>query len=133
MPSRKFSPWQKIAALAPLLFVASFLPGEIMVRCHVDGLLRPAPCCAHPEQAGDSGPAFKVRDCCDREARTTQRAVSEAVRATDEQIYHAVSALCPTAGALAAQARDLAGWSAQRDGPAREGPSIILVKHAFLI
>jgi len=35
--------------------------------------------------------------------------------------------------ALAAQARDLAGWSAQRDGPAREGPSIILFKHAFLI
>lgn len=133
MSSRKFSPWQKIAALAPLLFAATFLPRENMVRCHIDGLLHPAPCSTHPDEAGDSGPALKVRDCCDREATTAQLPVAEAVGATDDlDVSNAVSAPCAAAGA-ATKVRDRRAWSAQRDGPARNAPSIVLVKHAFLI
>ena len=126
-------PWQKIAALAPLLFATAFLPHEDMVRCHVDGLLRPAPCAPHPDETGDSGPALRLRDCCDREATTAQPPVAEAVRATDDlHISNALSAPAPAAGA-AAQRQDRVAWSAQRDGPARNGPSIVLVKQAFLI
>ena len=78
--------------------MAVVLPGEVMVRCHLDGLLRPAPCCSHEEEPGDSGPAFEARDCCDREVTATDRPVSEAVRATDGgQI--AIAAFTPHAGA----------------------------------
>ena len=83
MSARRFSLWQKLVALAPLLLVGVVLPGEVMVRCHLDGLLRPAPCCSHDPAPGASGPAFEARDCCDREVTATDRPVSEAVRATD--------------------------------------------------
>jgi hypothetical protein len=132
--SRRFAFWQKVVALAPLLLVAVYLPGELMVRCHVDGLLRPAPCCSHEVDAGDSGPALKVRDCCDREVTATHRPVSEAVRAPDnEPIAAAALAAVPAGRAASSWPPARAAWAAQRHGPAREGPPIIVIKHAFLI
>ena len=134
MTSRRFSLWQKLVALAPLLLLAVVLPGEVMVRCHLDGLLRPAPCCSHDPEPGDSGPAFEARDCCDREVTATDRPVSEAVRATDGgQI--ATGAFTPHAGAgaLLIVPPNHGGWAAQRYGPTRGGPPIVLLKHAFLI
>jgi len=132
--SRRFSVWQKVAALAPLLFLAVCLPGEIMVRCHMDGLLRPAPCCVHESPRADAGPALKARDCCDREVTAAHRPVFEAARATgDEHISLAALMPCMTGPADAASPRVQAGGFLQRHGPAREGPSIVLAKHAFLI
>jgi hypothetical protein len=132
--SRRFSLWQKLVALAPLLLLAVVLPGEIMVRCHLDGLLRPAPCCSHQPAPADCGPAFEARDCCDREVTATDRPVSEVVRATDGgQI--AAAAFMPRvgAGALLVAPANHSGWAAQRYGPMRGGPPIVLVKRAFLI
>jgi hypothetical protein len=132
--SRRFALWQKLVALAPLLLVGVVLPGEVMVRCHLDGLLRPAPCCSHEEAPGDSGPAVEARDCCDREVTATDRPVSEAVRATDGgQIASAAFTPHSGAGALLMAPANHGGRAAQRYGPVRGGPPIILVKHAFLI
>ena len=134
MTSPRFSLWQKLVALAPLLLLAVVVPGEVMVRCHLDGLLRPAPCCSHEEEPGDSGPAFEARDCCDREITATDRPVSEAVRAGDGgQIARAAVMPQGGAGALGVAPANHAGGAAQRYGPARGGPPIVLLKHAFLI
>jgi hypothetical protein len=123
-----------MVALAPLLLVTLYLPGEIMVRCHEDGLLRPAPCCAHDEAGGDSGPAFEQRNCCDRELTATHRPVSEATRASDDQqICVTFLTALPGAGAVPIGPPDGARAAARRHGPSRGGPSIVLVKHAFLI
>ena len=134
MIPRRFSLCQKLVALAPLLLLAVVLPGEVMVRCHLDGLLRPAPCCSHDPAPGDSGPAFEARDCCDREVTATDRPVSEAVRATGGgQIVSAALTPHGGAGALRVAPANHSGWAAQRYGPARHGPPIVLVKQAFLI
>ena len=134
MNSPRFAAWQKLVALAPLLLLAVVLPGEVMVRCHLDGLLRPAPCCSHDELPGASGPAFEARDCCDREVTATDRPVSEAVRATDgEQIATAAFTPHRGAAALVVAPANQGGWAARRYGPTRGGPPIVLVKHAFLI
>jgi hypothetical protein len=130
----RFSLWQKLVALAPLVLVGVVWPGEVMVRCHLDGLLRPAPCCVHDPAPGNSGPAFETRDCCDREVTATDRPVSEAVRATDGgQIASAAFTPHAGAGALRAAPVNHRGWAAQRYGPVRRGPPIVLAKHAFLI
>jgi len=132
--SRQFSLWQKLVAVAPLLLLAVVVPGEVMVRCHLDGLLRPAPCCDHDEAPGDSDPAFETRDCCDREVTATDRPVSEAARATDGgQIASAAFAPHAGAGALLVAPVNHGSWAAQRYGPTRGGPPIVLLKHAFLI
>lgn len=134
MISRRFSAWRKIAALAPLLLVFVCLPGELMVRCHMDGMLRAAPCCAHEGELGDSGPAFKARDCCDREVTSGQQRVFEVPPVTDhEQISIAALTLCAVAGAVVVARDPDVDGAAKRYGPVREGPSIVLAKHAFLI
>jgi hypothetical protein len=130
--SRRFSLWQKLVALAPLLVLAACLPGEIMVRCHVDGLLRPAPCCEHEQEPQDEGPAFEDRDCCDRELNARERPVLEARVIDGAQLSPA--AVTPAASwASAFPLEDRGARALQRYGPAREGPSIVLAKHAFLI
>jgi hypothetical protein len=132
--SRRFATWQKMVALAPLLLVAVCLPGRLMARCHVDGLLHPAPCCSHEEEPGDAGPAFEARDCCDREITLSQRPVFEAVRASDSERI-AIAALAPWTSSTAVVASPAIQVSRAllRYGPARQGPPIVLAKHAFLI
>ena len=132
--SRRFSAWQKLMALAPLLLVAVYLPGGVMMRCRIDGLLRPPSCCPLLGEPRAPGPALNAGDCCDPEVAQTQRPVSEAVRASDdEQISIAAFAPSATPVAVAAPPRGDAGWASGPHGPARGAPPIILVKHAFLI
>ncbi len=138
MSSRQFSLWQKLVALAPLLLVAAYLPGEIMVRCHIDGSLRAGPCCDHVQepgdQPGDAGPAFRDANCCDRELTAKYRPVLEAVRAGgDELLSVAALAPCLGAGIVAAAPPPRPMRAAQASGPPRGGPDIVLGKHAFLI
>jgi hypothetical protein len=132
--SHRLPAWQTIVALAPLLVVAVSLPGELMVRCHLDGLLRPAPCCAHENEPPDPGPAFEQRDCCDREITATNRPLFDTPRATGGG-HIPITAFTPAAASVAGVAMPALGrhWTLQRQGPAREGPPLVLVKHAFLI
>lgn len=134
MISRRFSAWQKVVALAPLLLVAVYLPGEMMLRCRMDGTLRPACCCPPADAPRDSGPAVKAQDCCDRELTQSQRPVVDATRAARSDLV-ATTAAAPVATpvAVAFVPTSRFDWATQRYGPAREGPPLVLVKHAFLI
>jgi hypothetical protein len=134
--SRRFSLWQKVVALAPLLLLAVYLPGEMMLRCRIDGLLRPVCCCSHEaERAPANGPVVKAQDCCTREISASARPVVEAARHSTPDVTWAAS----VAPALAIACSTLAG-STQSDrqawpfhGPPCEGPPLVLLKHAFLI
>jgi hypothetical protein len=122
-------------ALAPLLLLTVYLPGEMMLRCRIDGLLRPACCCAHDaEPAQESGgPVVKAQDCCAREMSTNDRPVVEPdQRAADPVVAPpSILAVLPNTSPLAEADRSALTFLAH--GPPREGPPIVLLKHAFLI
>src|SRR5581483_3396473 len=82
MISRRFSVWQKLVALAPLLLLAVYLPGQMMLRCRIDGHVSPVCCCPPDEESQDTGPVVKAQDCCDRELTASQRPVVEADQQT---------------------------------------------------
>jgi len=132
MTSRRFSAWQKVVALAPLLLLAVYLPGQMMLRCRVDGHLRPACCCLQAEETQETGPVVKAQDCCDRELSVNQRpAVEPDQRAGDQVRAPLPVAVLAIASRLAEPDRVDLTWQAH--GPPREGPPIVLLKHAFLI
>ena len=133
MIPRRFALWQKVVALAPLP-LAVFLPGEMMLRCRIDGLLRPACCCPTSEAPQAAGPTVEAQDCCDREITGSARPVVEAARRAEPGLLPAFALLPAVTTAVA----DLPAGNrhvptAQRYGPAREGPPLVLLKHAFLI
>ena len=133
--SRRFSVWRKVVALAPLLLLAVYLPGQSMLRCRIDGLLRSACCCPQNTDAPDTGPVVKAQDCCDREDAVNERPAVEATRSAAGDLSPAISySLLPSFVSLVPTGRALAAKRAwQRHGPPREGPTIVLLKHAFLI
>ena len=102
MISRRVSLWQKAVAFAPALLLVVYLPGETLLRCQIDGMLRAACCCPQEAETQSAGPVVKAADCCNTEV--TQNTPLEA------------------------RDRD---W--QRHGPPRDGPPLVLLKHAFLI
>ena len=134
MISRRFALWQKVVALAPLLLVAVELPGEMMLRCRFDGMLRAACCCPQGEAPDDAGPTVAAQDCCDREITGSPRPVVEAAHRTEPGMLPVVALIPADAQVMAgAPGADRRPPTAQRYGPAREGPPIVLLKHAFLI
>ena len=108
--------------------------GEMMMRCRFDGVLRPACCCPHADEAQDSGPVVKAQDCCDSELSASVRPVVEAARRADPGPVAWASAATPVAGhAIETSPPRPAAWATQRYGPARGAPPIVLAQHAFLI
>jgi hypothetical protein len=134
--SRRFSAWQKLAALAPLLLVAVYLPAEMMLRCRIDGLLRPACCCPADAEAQQAGPVVQAQDCCDRELTGSARPVVAVSRAASEtDIVWASAAVLLPFDSLSFSFAPPRGpdWAWQAHGTPREGPPLVLLKHAFLI
>jgi hypothetical protein len=130
--SRRFSVWQKVVALAPLLLLAVYLPGQMMLRCRIDGHLRPVCCCPQDEKAQDTGPVVKAQDCCDRELTVNERPLVEPDQRAAELVLAPPSvAVLPITTPLADSDRSALTWQAH--GPPREGPLLVLLKHAFLI
>ena len=134
MIRRRFSPWQKAVALAPVLLLLVYLPGQMLLRCRIDGLLRSACCCPHETESQSSQPVVKAQDCCDREVTQNQRPAAEAARAPARDAARVVVVALVTAPALllAEATRQLDGL-VQRHGPTREGPRLVLLKQSFLI
>lgn len=130
--------WQKLVALAPLLLLVVYLPGEMMMRCRFDGLLRPACCCpqggqAQVADARDAG-TVKAQDCCDQVLSASERPVVEAARRADPGPITWAWVATPVASpVIEASPPRAPAWAAQRYGPARGGPPIVLVKQSFLI
>src|SRR5262245_20635740 len=71
--SRRFSRWQKLTALAPVLLLLVYLPAESMLRCRMDGMLRPACCCPQQNEGESGSPTIKAQDCCNREVPQSNR------------------------------------------------------------
>jgi len=135
--SRHFARWQKVAALAPALLLLVCLPAQMMLRCRIDGLLRTACCCAQQEQDGQeqpAGPTIEAQDCCDRVTANSDRPTADVARpAARDLAPTSVLAVVIDTAALLAPASDRFDRAVQRYGPAREGPPLVLLKHAFLI
>jgi hypothetical protein len=133
MTSRRFSVWQKAVALAPLLLLAVYLPGQMMLRCRMDGSLRPACCCPRQDARQEAGPVLEAQDCCDREMSANARPAVEPAQPPSVDVTWAVSALPPAvlSTTLSETARSERAWRAH--GPPGEGPPLVLLKHAFLI
>jgi hypothetical protein len=134
MISRRFSARQKVVALAPLLLLALYVPGQAMLRCRMDGLLRAACCCPQESEAQDAGPVVKAQDCCDPELTANERPVVEVARSAAADVASAASySILPAFGALVLieRARSERAW--REHGPPAKGPTIVLLKHAFLI
>jgi hypothetical protein len=127
---------QKVVALAPALLLLVYLPAQVLLRCRIDGLLRAECCCSHQQQEEQSsGPAMQDQDCCAQEVAQSQRPESEAARSSsrDQAPTVAVAVIAPVAAPALAPVADRLDGAAQRHGPAREGPPLVLLKHAFLI
>jgi hypothetical protein len=135
--SRRFSAWQKAVALAPVLLLMAYLPAEAMLRCRIDGVLRSACCCPAKKEAPSPHAAFRAADCCERavvavDQRPAMEVQAPAAQAVDHGFAAAVGPVVElTLPALTPPVP--IGWAAERYGPAREGPSVVLLKHAFLI
>ena len=131
--SRRFSIWQKAVALAPVLLLLVYLPGETLLRCRIDGMLRSACCCPHKAESESAGPVVKAADCCNAEVTQSARPAAEAAapaiaisfRLRRPRSSGAVASLAPPIARI--------DRAAQRYGPAREGPPSSSLKHAFLI
>jgi hypothetical protein len=132
--SRRFSLRQKAVALAPVLLLLVYLPGETLLRCRIDGLLRSTCCCPQKTESESAGPVVKAADCCNAEVTQNARPAAEVARpmnrghvqvATTTFVVPSLPSLAPTIARI--------DRTAQRFGPAREGPPIVLLKHAFLI
>jgi hypothetical protein len=136
MISRRFTAWQKVVALAPLLLLAVYLPGQMMLRCRFDGLLRAACCCPRQREAQDTGPVIKAQDCCEQQVTASQRPVVVPARLSggDRDMASAVSLAVPVVSVgPSLVAPDRSGRFGRAHGRPWDGPPIVLLKHAFLI
>jgi hypothetical protein len=132
--SRRHSFWQKALAFVPALLLLAYLPGQMMLRCRIDGLLRTACCCSHQDQERPSGPAIKAQSCCDQEVSDSQRPKADVARSPGRDFAPlvALAVVAPSAPVILLPVVR-SNRAAQRHGPAREGPPLVLLKHAFLI
>jgi hypothetical protein len=138
MKSRRYALWQKVAALAPVALLLVYLPGQIMLRCRIDGTLREACCCPADQKSENPGPTASAQDCCDREVTANARAPFEAARSSEPQVLPSDFAVTPFAlvaftapPAPRIDRLDRISWHSH--GPPREGPGLVVLKQAFLI
>ena len=132
---RRFTVWQKLTAFAPLFLLIVVVPGQELLRCQMDGLLRTSCCCpSDKETNSDSSMAvLKAQGCCDRMATAANHPPAEAPRTAHDQFgwmsFQALAA--PVALSLDPSVRAIP--VRQSHGPPRSGPSVLLLKNAFLI
>src|SRR4051794_6855641 len=106
----------------------------MMLRCRIDGLLRAECCCAHEQQEQPAAPTIAAQDCCDRVVANSDRPAADVARpATRGGAPTPVLAVAIDSAALLAPGPRRVDRSVLRYGPAREGPPLVLLKHAFLI
>lgn len=122
---------RRIIAVAPLLTLIVSLPGEFMLRCRMDGTLRPACCCPDEDAAATTGPVARQANCCDPELTASDHPPAERAGTADPVSPRWTTVVAATAG-QAPSIRPVAA-ALERPEPARDGPPIVLLKHAFLI
>jgi hypothetical protein len=135
--SRRRAFWRKLAALVPLVLLALAVPGQAWTRCRITGQALESCCCPGDDEADAPSPAAALRteDCCERIAPPDAPPAAELQRAG------AADPVAPAARAVAAfeaiapllAEPGLVSWGWQRHGPPRGGPSLVVLKRAFLI
>jgi hypothetical protein len=135
MSSRRPALWRKVVAFVPLLVVAASVPGHVLLRCRMDGGLRAACCCPSEKTDGSepSGPAVSDRGCCDRLLTSGSEPPLASAPLATPVVEAAVAVALPSyCASIQPQPRYLPR-GLQRDGPAREGPALLILKQTFLI
>jgi hypothetical protein len=130
--SGRYSLLQKVAALAPLLLMLAYTPGQALLRCRIDGSIRTACCCAEGQSPASPGPVARPQDCCDREISVNAPPVAEAPGSGAVEIAPLLTALAPVALLPAPPALQV-DRGRQSQAPPASGPPVVLLKHAFLI
>jgi hypothetical protein len=137
--------WRKVVAFLPLLLLALALPAQALMRCRMDGRLRTTCCCpAAPGSASDDAqaastdaPAVATIEsalCCDREVVGGHLPPSELRRGAPEGITAPVFVeLAPRLPLLIDPLPVRAQSAFAHARPAREGPSLLILKQTFLI
>jgi hypothetical protein len=134
MLTRRLPACQKVAALAPLLVLMVSLPGQSLLRCRMDGILRSVCCCPARQELPSPAPVAKAQDCCSREVTVNQRVPADAARNAGLDVASLASAVAAPTTSLSPFGADRRPASLDRShGPPRHGPSAVLLKHAFLI
>lgn len=139
MVARRRHAWHRIAALAPLLMLIVSLPSQAFFRCRFTGQVQSACCCPAKQakkqaQAPKSVSEVSAQDCCDREVLSQQRPVAAATQAPERALGWVgvpVSVVLPVLLAVPDAPRPERVH--QSHAPPRQGPPLILLKHAFLI
>jgi hypothetical protein len=133
MMSRTIPAWQKLAACAPLLMLLVSLPAQVLLRCRIDGIARAACCCPKAEEAALPVTVVKAQDCCDREVTVNTRVETAAARSAAPDVVELALVLLASSASPLPQTTDSQPAVFRSHGPPRGGPSVVLLKHAFLI
>ena len=132
MKRRRYALWQKVAALAPLALLLAYLPGQMLLRCRMDGSVRSACCCPTEEADQLPDPVARAQDCCDRELIVTARPIATASQPANPQFAPDVVAFWTPAFDAVPPLRAVdRAWRSH--GPPRGGPTVVLLKQSFLI
>jgi hypothetical protein len=131
----RFATWRRVVALAPLLLLVVSVPAQKQLRCRIDGRVRSVCCCPPDTRVAPTQTVVKAADCCDSsELTASERPAIEAARtpALDIDWSHCAAWSAPVPF-LALAAPPLRMRPSRVIGSPREGPPIVLLKHAFLI
>lgn len=134
--SGRFKIWQKLTALVPVLLLLVAAPGQELLRCSMDGLLRTSCCCPAAKETKDDGvtAVLKTQGCCDRAVVVGDHPPAESTSRTIHDTLDWVSfevLASPLAFVLDDRGRDR--LVRHSNGPPPNGPSVLLLKSAFLI
>ena len=133
MRSGRYSLLRKVAALAPIAVLLACLPGVDYLRCRMDGSIRTLCCCGDTEAPVNPGPVARAQDCCDRETTVSARPAMEPARPCAAEQVCSLPPFAPLA--MVSLPLPAPRWDRTRQshGPPRGGPSVVVLKHAFLI
>ena len=125
---------QTLVAFALPLLLTVALPSEALLRCQMDGRLRLACCCPEDHAPPSSLPLFKAQACCAREVTVNERsAVEPGPRAAEDFVGVTVATLASAIPLPVEAAANHVLSRPSSQGPPQDRPSLVLLKHAFLI
>jgi hypothetical protein len=125
---------QKLLALVPVLLLVVSFPGQVLLRCQMDGQLRSACCCPGDEdEASAEAGATLSSPCCDRVIASRQGAPVAPARGPAPAVDVAIPVGLPAIAARDHFAPRTPPRALLQGGPPREGPPLSILKQSFLI
>jgi hypothetical protein len=125
--------WHVLGVALALMLVVS-VPGQMVLRCHMDGRVRASCCCPRQDSAAaePAGAVLKQQACCDPEITSQPLPVAETPRVSKQNqppvVVFPSSVVALWSPMVVWPPGQLGGC-----GPPPQGPSIVVLKQAFLI